>query len=325
MAGTAVFGAPDPAAAVRQLKAACATGSSVTDSEGDRGDQTKRCWVCRSKHGQWASSSRSSAGSSSAPSRWSSSAPVPEGVEVGPARAGLPRPLDLATGDTVSFRENVQRPGHPGEHLGHLVRALPRRDAGDGAALQGLGPKGFRIAAVSIDEGSLKDVTAFATELGLTFDILQDKSGKIQTAYQTTGVSRELPARPERGHRQAASSASTPGARRSTSASWPSCSASSCPRRRPPPRPIPPPARMAELVLGIETPATRPPRPSCAIEDGRAVAREPGDPLAGHPPGLRRRGARAGQPGAPPPIGPVVDRALRRGGRVARASSTRSR
>jgi thiol-disulfide isomerase/thioredoxin len=47
--------------------------------------------------------------------------------------------------------------------------------------------KGFRIAAVSIDEGSIKDVIAFTTELGLSFDILHDKSGRIETAYQTTG------------------------------------------------------------------------------------------------------------------------------------------
>ena len=47
--------------------------------------------------------------------------------------------------------------------------------------------KGFRIAAVSIDEGSLKDVTAFTQSLSLTFDILHDKSGRIETIYQTTG------------------------------------------------------------------------------------------------------------------------------------------
>ena len=48
--------------------------------------------------------------------------------------------------------------------------------------------KGFKIAAVSIDEGEDAAVQAFATELGLTFDILHDKSGAIQGTYQTTGV-----------------------------------------------------------------------------------------------------------------------------------------
>ena len=51
-----------------------------------------------------------------------------------------------------------------------------------------LGPRGFRIIAISVDEGSTKDVEAFVKEYGLTFDILQDRSGDIQRVYQTTGV-----------------------------------------------------------------------------------------------------------------------------------------
>jgi cytochrome c biogenesis protein CcmG/thiol:disulfide interchange protein DsbE len=51
-----------------------------------------------------------------------------------------------------------------------------------------LGPKGFRIIAISVDEGSSKDVEAFVKEYGLTFDVLQDRSGDIQRVYQTTGV-----------------------------------------------------------------------------------------------------------------------------------------
>lgn len=46
----------------------------------------------------------------------------------------------------------------------------------------------FRIVAVSIDEGDSTVVNAFVRELGLTFDILHDRSGKIQQLYQTTGV-----------------------------------------------------------------------------------------------------------------------------------------
>jgi peroxiredoxin len=48
--------------------------------------------------------------------------------------------------------------------------------------------RGFRIAAVSIDEGSPEDVIAFARQLKLTFDILHDRSGRIERLYQTTGV-----------------------------------------------------------------------------------------------------------------------------------------
>ena len=41
---------------------------------------------------------------------------------------------------------------------------------------------------MSIDEGPPEDVRAFARELGLTFDILHDRSTRIQQIYQTTGV-----------------------------------------------------------------------------------------------------------------------------------------
>jgi peroxiredoxin len=51
-----------------------------------------------------------------------------------------------------------------------------------------LGTRGFRIAAISIDEGSPEDVVAFAQKLGLTFDILHDRSGSVERLYQTTGV-----------------------------------------------------------------------------------------------------------------------------------------
>jgi peroxiredoxin len=53
---------------------------------------------------------------------------------------------------------------------------------------QSLAPQGFRIAAVSIDEGDPDDVRAFGSELGLSFDLLQDRSTKVQQIYQTTGV-----------------------------------------------------------------------------------------------------------------------------------------
>lgn len=48
--------------------------------------------------------------------------------------------------------------------------------------------RGFAIAAVSVDEGSIEDVKAFQREFGLTFDILHDRTGRIQQIYQTTGV-----------------------------------------------------------------------------------------------------------------------------------------
>ena len=46
----------------------------------------------------------------------------------------------------------------------------------------------FRVVAVSVDQGDSTVVNEFVKELGLTFDILHDRSGKIQHIYQTTGV-----------------------------------------------------------------------------------------------------------------------------------------
>ena len=46
----------------------------------------------------------------------------------------------------------------------------------------------FQILAVSVDVTDSSAVTAFARNLGVTFDILQDKAGAIRSIYQTTGV-----------------------------------------------------------------------------------------------------------------------------------------
>ena len=46
----------------------------------------------------------------------------------------------------------------------------------------------FHVVAVSVDKDDSTVVDAFAKQLGLTFDILHDQSGKIQDLYQTTGV-----------------------------------------------------------------------------------------------------------------------------------------
>ena len=51
-----------------------------------------------------------------------------------------------------------------------------------------LGRNDFKVVAVSVDEQGDSVVTAFARELGLSFDILHDQSGAIERTYQTTGV-----------------------------------------------------------------------------------------------------------------------------------------
>jgi thiol-disulfide isomerase/thioredoxin len=48
--------------------------------------------------------------------------------------------------------------------------------------------RGFRVAAVSIDTDEAASVLAFARGLGITFDILHDRSTDIQQVYQTVGV-----------------------------------------------------------------------------------------------------------------------------------------
>lgn len=93
--------------------------------------------------------------------------------------------VNLKTGDTVSLSEHYK---------GNVVlvnlwatwcvpcrKEMPAMER----LFQELGPKGFRIAAVSVDEGDVKDVVSFADDLKLTFDILHDGDGSVQKAYQT--------------------------------------------------------------------------------------------------------------------------------------------
>ena len=50
-----------------------------------------------------------------------------------------------------------------------------------------LGPRGFRIAAVSIDSGSVDLVRKFVTDFNISFDVLHDPRGTIEEIYQVTG------------------------------------------------------------------------------------------------------------------------------------------
>lgn len=114
------------------------------------------------------------------------------GPESGPVQVGVRAPdytaVDIATGDSVSLRQRYQGKvtlvniwatwcGPCREEMPSMQEAYAK-----------LKPRGFAIAAVSVDEGSVDDVKQFVREFGLTFDILQDRSGRIQQVYQTTGV-----------------------------------------------------------------------------------------------------------------------------------------
>ena len=110
-----------------------------------------------------------------------------ERVAVG-GRAPDFKVLDLATGDSLDLRDHYD--GKVTLVNIWATWCIPCRQempSMQRAWIQ-LKDHGFAIAAVSIDEGSAEPVTRFAQELGLTFDILHDRSGRIQQVYQTAGV-----------------------------------------------------------------------------------------------------------------------------------------
>ncbi len=111
------------------------------------------------------------------------------GRRSGPIEVGSDAPrfaaVNLKTGDTVSldksYRGKVVLVNIWATWCIPCRKEMPAMER----LYQELGPKGFRIAAVSVDEGDTKDVLAFADELSLTFDILHDQDGSVQKAFQT--------------------------------------------------------------------------------------------------------------------------------------------
>jgi cytochrome c biogenesis protein CcmG/thiol:disulfide interchange protein DsbE len=114
------------------------------------------------------------------------------GPEVQPVAVGKEAPdykaMNLQSGDSVAIRSHYR--GHVTLVNIWATWCVPCRV--EMPAMQqlydSLSGRGFRIAAVSIDQEGPEVVKQFAGELKLTFDILQDRSGDIQQAYQTTGV-----------------------------------------------------------------------------------------------------------------------------------------
>jgi len=53
---------------------------------------------------------------------------------------------------------------------------------------QEMGPQGLEVVAISIDQLTPEAVRRWAEERGLSFTVLQDRSGRIQQVYQTTGM-----------------------------------------------------------------------------------------------------------------------------------------
>ena len=110
-----------------------------------------------------------------------------EGVEVG-KRAPDYKAARLTSGDSVSIHDAAR--GHVTLVNIWATWCIPCR--AEMPAIEQLwrqlGPKGLRIVSISIDESDPSEVRSFAKEYGLTFDILHDKSTRIQQVYQTTGV-----------------------------------------------------------------------------------------------------------------------------------------
>ena len=99
--------------------------------------------------------------------------------------------VDLATGDSVSLAD------YAGEvillNLWATWCAPCRVEMPSMERLyRELGPAGLKVVAVSVDQLGGDRVKAFADELGLTFDILHDRSGDIEIDYQATGLPESL-------------------------------------------------------------------------------------------------------------------------------------
>lgn len=52
---------------------------------------------------------------------------------------------------------------------------------------QELGPLGLKVVAMSVDEAGPEHVLQWVNERKLTFEILHDRSGQVEAAYQVTG------------------------------------------------------------------------------------------------------------------------------------------
>jgi peroxiredoxin len=113
--------------------------------------------------------------------------PENTGVEIG-KKAPDYRMVNLATGDSVSLRALARGDVALVNIWATWCEPCKEEMPAMQRAYADLAPRGFRIIAVSIDNGDGEAVKAFAQQLGITFDILQDRSGAIQQLYQTTGV-----------------------------------------------------------------------------------------------------------------------------------------
>jgi cytochrome c biogenesis protein CcmG/thiol:disulfide interchange protein DsbE len=113
----------------------------------------------------------------------------PDHAQIGVGvRAPDARVVDLGTSDTVSLRQRYKGQVTLVNIWATWCVPCKVEMPSMQQLYDSLGSRGLKIAAVSVDEGDPTDVRNFAQELHLTFDVLHDRSTKIEQTYQTTGV-----------------------------------------------------------------------------------------------------------------------------------------
>lgn len=95
---------------------------------------------------------------------------------------------ELSTGNTVSFDERYRGQVTLVNIWATWCEPCKEEVPAMDSVYRDLGPKGFKIAAVSIDRGGEAVVRKFAADYRMSFDVLHDPSGEIEQIYQTTGV-----------------------------------------------------------------------------------------------------------------------------------------
>jgi cytochrome c biogenesis protein CcmG/thiol:disulfide interchange protein DsbE len=117
---------------------------------------------------------------------WLVMRPTPHRIAVG-NRAPDFTATDIRTGKAASlyrdYRGTVTLVNVWATWCGPCRQEMPAMDS----LFRALGPRGFRIAAVSIDSDSVAVVRKFVQDYHLSFDVLHDPKGTIEGIYQTTG------------------------------------------------------------------------------------------------------------------------------------------
>ena len=117
---------------------------------------------------------------------WLVMRPTPHRIAIGNSAPDFSA-TNIRTGQRVSlygnYRGSVTLINVWATWCGPCRQEMPAMDS----LFRALGPRGFRIAAVSVDSDSVSVVKKFVEDYHLTFDVLHDPNGTIGGIYQTTG------------------------------------------------------------------------------------------------------------------------------------------